>query len=272
MSIANAEISEVERRLTAAASSIEISGDDLSRLVVARLAHSPRPLGHRVRSVKPQFSDRRWLFPALAIAAVVAVLVVVPAPRRAVARWLGIGTVHISLDTALPTVVPASFPAPLPTTSESMGDSIAEVNRVTGLHLPASSVLGSPTRVEAAQSPLPQTLIATWPVSPSAPETGTPGVGARLWLARSSFDRGFFGKFAGDQPPSIENVVVGGVDGLFISGPAHVLVFIGTDGNVVSDTAQLAGNTVLWAVDDVTYRLETALGRDAAVALAESFS
>jgi hypothetical protein len=261
--------SEIERRLLAVASSIDVSGDELPRLVLARLAQPPRTRERRVRAVIPSLTGRRWFVPALA-AAVVAALVVIPAPRRAVARWLGIGAVHVSLDTTLPTVVPVSFPAPLPAAAEPLADSIADAERITGLKLPSSSVLGPPTNVEAVQRPLPDTLIATWPVSPSVPQTGTPGVGARLWMSRSSFDRGYFGKFAGDQPSSIENVMVGETDGLFISGSAHVVVFIGTDGNVVTDTAQLAGNTVLWAVGDVTYRLETALGRDAAVALAES--
>ncbi len=263
---------EIERRLIAVASSIEASGDDLPMLVLARLAQSPRPRASLVRPVLPSFTARRRFVPAAAIAAVVAFLVVVPAPRRAVARWLGIGVVHVSLDTTLPTVSPVSFPAPLLTASEPIDGSIADVERVTGLKLPSSSVLGLPAKVEAARSPLPDTLIADWPVSSVAPETGTPQVGARLWLSRSSFDRGYFGKFAGDQPPSIESVLVGDVEGLFISGPAHVLVFIGPEGDVVPDTAQLAGNTVLWAVGDVTYRLETALDRDAAVAVAASFS
>ena len=275
---------EIERRLLAAASLIEMSGDDMPRRLVARLAQSPRPRLQFARPATPLLFAPRRFVPAVAIAAVVAVLVAVPAPRRAVARWLGIGAVHVSLNTTLPTVVPASFPASFPesfpesvpasrpTPVGSIADSIVAAERVTGLKLPSSAVLGPPANVQVAQSPLPDTLIATWPVSSSAPQTGTPKVGARLWLVRSSFDQGFFGKFAADRPPSIESVVVGGVEGLFISGPAHVLVFIGPEGEIVPDTAQLAGNTVLWAVGDVTYRLEAALGRDAAVTLAESFS
>ncbi len=264
-------IADVERRLVAAAAAIEVRGDEMPRLILARLAQSPDPPERHVQGVTPWFAAHRWAVPAVAVAAVVAILVAVPAPRRAVARWFGIGVVHLSLDTTLQTVVPVTFPGPLPVSSESIGGSFVEAERVTGLELPSSSVLGAPDRVEAVQSPLPDTLIATWSVSSSAPPTGTPGVGARLWMSRSSFDRGYFGKFAGDQPPLVESVRVGGGDGLFISGPAHVVVLIGADGNVVTDTAQLAGNTVLWAVGDITYRLETALGRDVAVALAESF-
>ena len=42
------------------------------------------------------------------------------------------------------------------------------------------------------------------------------------------------------------------------------------DAHLVAPPNRLAGNTLLWVRGDTTYRLETALGRDAALRLARS--
>ena len=57
-----------------------------------------------------------------------------------------------------------------------------------------------------------------------------------------------------------ESVDVDGGFGVFMSGDAHL----------VAPPNRLAGNTLLWVRGDTTYRLETALGRDAALRLARS--
>jgi hypothetical protein len=47
-------------------------------------------------------------------------------------------------------------------------------------------------------------------------------------------------------------------------------VFLSGEPHVVTPPNRLAGNTLLWVRGDTTYRLETALGRDAALRLARS--
>jgi hypothetical protein len=77
----------------------------------------------------------------------------------------------------------------------------------------------------------------------------------------------------GDATAFIEKFVAGGVPitpvrvngerGYFIGGPHAV--------NMPEELRpRIAGNTVVWLHDAVTYRLETKLGRAAAVRLAES--
>jgi hypothetical protein len=41
-------------------------------------------------------------------------------------------------------------------------------------------------------------------------------------------------------------------------------------GDVVPETLRLAGNTLIWTMGPFTYRLESALDRDAAIAVASS--
>ena len=56
--------------------------------------------------------------------------------------------------------------------------------------------------------------------------------------------------------------------GYWISGAPHELIFVDEAGQPVFDTRRIVGNTLLWARDGVTYRLESGLDRAAAIALA----
>jgi hypothetical protein len=67
-----------------------------------------------------------------------------------------------------------------------------------------------------------------------------------------------------------ERVSVGGQPAVWLSGAPHVLMYLGPGGQVREDQLRLAGNTLLWTVGPHTYRLESALERDAAIALAET--
>jgi hypothetical protein len=51
----------------------------------------------------------------------------------------------------------------------------------------------------------------------------------------------------------------------------HLLSFYDEDGRLVSQSTRLVeGNTLIWTVDNVTYRLETVLSLEEAVRMAES--
>ena len=49
-----------------------------------------------------------------------------------------------------------------------------------------------------------------------------------------------------------------------------MFLYLAADGSVEEETLRLAGNTLIWTHGPFTYRLESALGRDEALALAES--
>ena len=72
------------------------------------------------------------------------------------------------------------------------------------------------------------------------------------------------------MPPgtTIEPVTVDGAAGYWLGNGVHEFFYLDTQGNPQPDTARLAANTLLWERDGVTYRLESALDRDAALALA----
>jgi hypothetical protein len=65
------------------------------------------------------------------------------------------------------------------------------------------------------------------------------------------------------------SVSVHGQVGAFVSGPQTVM-YAASNGDVLDGAARLSANSLIWQQDGVTLRLESALGRDASVAIAES--
>jgi len=96
------------------------------------------------------------------------------------------------------------------------------------------------------------------------------GVGALFMEFRSSagsFD--FISKLVGPDT-RIEQVTVNGVPGVWLEGAPHQ-VFIQPSpggGSLVSDRVRLAGNTLLWYSDGVTYRLEAKVSKARALEIA----
>jgi hypothetical protein len=110
-----------------------------------------------------------------------------------------------------------------------------------------------------------------------APRTGLPAnpqaasVGLLLTEFRASLDDTLFGK---GVPPNarLEETRVNGERAFFISGAPHTFFMRDPSGALRDERSRLAGNTLLWSrrQDGLTFRLESALARDAAVSMAES--
>jgi hypothetical protein len=95
------------------------------------------------------------------------------------------------------------------------------------------------------------------------------GLGLLLTELHASIDREvLLGK---GVPPgtSLEEVQVGSARGYWISGAPHLFV-LNPSGNLRDVPARLAGNTLLWEQNGLTLRVECALDRDAAIALART--
>ena len=64
-------------------------------------------------------------------------------------------------------------------------------------------------------------------------------------------------------------VSVHGARAFWLSGDPHFLFYEGPDG-FIDDPRGWIGDALIWARGPITYRLETSLGQDAAIRLAES--
>ncbi len=232
---------------------------DLAGSVLAQIRQQPAPR-RRWTGIAPA---RRWTGVAprvawvgAAAAVLMAVVLVVPPAREAVADLLGIGRVQVEIVDELPAVG----------TELALGDEVnlAEARVAVDYPVRVPAALGEPDAVYLAQG---GDLFFTYAPRPDLPEVAGSGVGA------------LFGQFPELGSPIVKQasvdtllveVFVGGGRGFWIEGGPHV-VFFESPGLTTRELAgRLAGNTLIWERDGVTYRLEAALDRAAAIAVAES--
>jgi hypothetical protein len=209
------------------------------------------------RGRRPRLRGR--LVPALVAALVVlialgALLAASPGVRATLRDWLGIGTVSIKRVDRLPDLSPAR--------RLELGRRVNAAQAARHLGHPVVTVraLGAPDAIYAGTAVVPAQVSVVYVARPGLPP-GTAGIGALL------------DEIDGDQVPFIQKLVgarvpvkrvdVNGAEGLFVSGPHAVYL-------PDQLRPRLAGNTLLWVRNGVTYRLETALGVDAALRLARS--
>jgi len=266
------DLVDLERALAELADSLEFpTASDLPERVVAEL---DRPAAVTPFIQRP--AVRRVL--ALAAAAIVivgVVLVASPRARRAMADLLGIGGVAIrTTDTTL-APVPSSIPSNAsssiisstvspptdPPGATSVGDGAAEL----GIVAPVPTALGPPETTTLVDG----RLSLQWPPSDALPATSLPDVGALLTVFRGQVEEPLFEKVL--QPgTTYERVSVDGQPAVWLSGEPHLFLYLGPTRDIEEEELRLAGNTLIWTVGPHTYRLESALDRDAAIAVAET--
>ncbi len=102
-------------------------------------------------------------------------------------------------------------------------------------------------------------------------EAVLPGTDLSLAIMAVAGDtnEGFLTKLLGPGT-TIEPVTVDGSRGWWISGAPHDLLVSRPDGTIGVLSSRLAGDTLVFSRDGTLYRLESALGRDATLAMAAS--
>jgi len=108
-----------------------------------------------------------------------------------------------------------------------------------------------------------------WKSSDVVPETLERGVGLVVMRFVGSDEREFYEKML-NTGTTIERVMVAGHDGYWISGDPHFFFYTASDGTFVEDGRRWVGDALLWNDGTATYRIESALGRDATIEIAES--
>ena len=88
-------------------------------------------------------------------------------------------------------------------------------------------------------------------------------------MFRAAIDEGYFLKVL-DPDTTYERVDVNGTQAAWLAGQPHTFLYASGNGQVQEEPLWLAGNTLIWTSGPFTYRLESGLDRDAAIAVAES--
>jgi hypothetical protein len=206
-------------------------------VVLARLADGPAP--------RRRVARRRVL---VAAAFVLLALLVTPPVRAAVADWFGFGGVVVRHDPSPP---PSTAPPP-PTAGTST--SLREAAALVAFPVALPSSLGPPQGVEVSADR--RVLSTTW--------TG----GADGVLRLDQFD-GSLDYTVAKSAPGVEFTEVGGDFALWFEAP-HEVVVLEPDGTRRTESARLAGHTLIWTRAGTTMRLEGDLTRSQALEIAGS--
>jgi hypothetical protein len=239
-------VNELERALTALSPEIAVpEAPDLVPAVLARI--QPR------RERRPQ--PRRWVLAvALVVLALLGATLAIPDARSALFRILHIGGERIEFVDELPAVLPS----PAVDLDVVLGQRVTleEARREAGFDL--RELEETPDRVYLGDRGTVWFLYGT-------PER------VRLLVAQTPLllvDQQLILKKLAGPDTRVEQVVVDGSTGYFLSGAPHLVLLLDANGDVVEESARLAKNVLVWESGDVAYRLEGNFGKEDALRLA----
>ena len=154
----------------------------------------------------------------------------------------------------------------------SLGDpvALADLDKAAGFHVrwPQDPAFGPPDAAYIDPTRAGQVSLV-WAARPGLPATTEPGVGLLMSVFDGTVDDGFFTKVINEQT-TVELVNVGDHRGYWIDGDPHMFFYETRDGAFVDDRRRWVADALLWADGDLTYRLESPLGKAATIRLAES--
>jgi hypothetical protein len=262
-----AAVTDLGRSLEWPSARVTPVAPDLATRVRARI------VAHDLRAGAPRsgVAVRRALVLALVALAILA----------AVAAAVAFGVPGIRLVFGEPAITPPPIASPVAspvgTTASRLPGANLGLGQATTLddlderagfrvRLPADPALGPPaaTYVSAAQI-----VSLAWPAGSSLPATADPRVGLLVTEFRGSVEHTLIEKLI-DSGTEVEPVVVAGREGYWISGNPHIFWYRTPDGREAPETRRWVGDALLWNHGELTYRIETSLGRDAAMRIAEA--
>jgi len=131
---------------------------------------------------------------------------------------------------------------------------------------PSDPALGPP---DAAYVSRRDEVALVWAPSDDLPPTVEPDIGLLIMQFRGSVTPEPIGKMI-SSGTVVEPVQVGEASGYWITGDPHVFFYMSPDGEYVEEGRRWVGDALIWQRGAQTYRIETSLGRDEAIRIAES--
>jgi hypothetical protein len=212
---------------------------------------------------------------AVAIAVFAGTMVFSPGARHAVAGWLGLRGVKITV-TPSPTPVPSLSQSPLPTSLGSgldlgMRFTLAQAQVRVRFEILPPAELGPPDEVYLRTGFVENQVILLYRARPGLPAARLTGAGLLFTEFQGRVDTEFVeGKILFLGATTVEAVTVNGDPGYWIEGAPHEIQYFDLKGRSIPDRARLAGNVLLWQHGNVTFRIEADIGKAQALRIAES--
>ena len=246
-------------------------GPDLAARVRARIvAEGParRPLAR-----SPWRPARRALVLALAA------LLVVAAVAAAVA--FGVPGIRLMFGTPPGTSPPVASPAGSPAAPTGapnegpgatleLGDAVPlddiDEHAAFPVRLPTDPLPGQPDTAWITDR---GEVTFVWGASETLPPTVDPGIGLLITEFRGRQAPETISKII-NSGTNVVRTTVGGSTAYWIDGDPHFSFYVTPEGDTIEETRRWVGDALIWAEGHVTYRLETSLGRETAIRIAES--
>jgi hypothetical protein len=238
-----------------------------------------------LKTDQPRQPDRARLRPAfviaLAILAAMALLLIIPETREAIAQLLGLRTIRIIDLTPIPptqqeiplTATPARMtPAPSPTAGVVPFKQCCETTLAEAQQRARFKLLLPPDEEPSRVFFQDQVFGRGSEAQQSVLVFGDPD---RPRFVSYQATRYLYGKMVRGSGTIITETQVGGQRALWLTGALHVLVTLDRNGQpMLGIERPVNANTLIWETGDmdtgVTYRLETSLSLVEAIAFAES--
>lgn len=221
-----------------------------------RISYPTTPTFH-VPEKKPAIPwrlHRGWVAVA-GVATLVLVIAALPGPRAAIADFFGIGSIAIVVVDELPEAsverIPSGDEVPLREASGEAAFDVMTLNTEADAVFLDTSVPGGMVTLAYGTGQGGYQLLITQLIA----DTDELAV-KKLLVTRTS----------------VMLVDVEGNDGFWIEGEPHIVILFDRDGHVLEDSARLAGNTLLYTVDNVTVRIEGAIDLEQALEVAGELS
>jgi hypothetical protein len=236
----------------------------IAQTVMDRLEVPSAPSRRR----RPEWLRRRsvLVFAILVAVLVMGALAAIPGTRSAIADLLGFDGVRIEVDTSR--TPPGTRFARL-----GLGRAVTldEARRLSRFRLQAldSARLGSP-EIYFAPFPAGGQVTFVYPASESLRKSEETGVGLLFTQFRADIIEDVVVHKNVGQGASVELVDVGGNKGYWVKGRHSFFGYIDADERDVFQEPRAAGNALLWQDSGMTFRIEGALTKAEAVALATS--
>ena len=142
------------------------------------------------------------------------------------------------------------------------------------VRVPSDARLGTPDEVyrEGADAPSARQRISlVYGQRAGIPISHEPGVSVLVVEFRGTVDENLTGGKGVGPDTKIESLSVNGGRGLWLEGAPHLFFYRDASGIIQTETLRLAGNTLIWEQDGVTFRLEAQVSREDSLRIAASF-
>ena len=297
-------IDPLERALVDLASRVDITDLDAFSAVTMERVRRARDDERRRRtfSLVRGMHSRQLLAAAAAILLLVTAVLAVPRSRDAIADLLGIDGLRIRSGEVPATSTPNSAIVTSSTGPSSTGPSSTPTSP-SGTGTDGSAVfdaaavgrdfkLGTEVSLASARTAFPALRELTSPYGPPdaiyrgdrpsglvsfvwrarpglVGSTSAPTVGLVVQQYPGSGGLDFFLKTL-SQGSRAREVVVEGAKGYWVDGAPHSIAYVGAGNSFVEDSVRWATNALVWSNNGVTYRIESSLTQEEAMALVKS--